>query len=1281
MGVTYGNGTFVAVGYAGAVLNSADGAIWTTRRLLSANNITGIVYAQGIFVAVGDKIETSTDGITWTSRTEQNDHGRLRGIAYGNGKFVAVGDGEANVTSTDGITWVTHVFGSTALADSAVTFGAGKFVVVDLNGAIKSSTDGVTWTPGALSRISSITFGAGLFIAVGGGSVYTSTDGITWISKNSGISGNLSKVGYGGGVFVALGPEGSAISTDGVNWVSHTATMSVSRGVTYANGIFASVGEGGSIYTSADGGLTWTNRRLGFENNFRGVVYGNGLFVAVGKSNDNEIAISSDGISWRLVPTMVFGNPQLQSITYGGGVYVAVGENGVVITSEDGQTWFSRSSGTTNTLYGIAYGGGKFLAVGSSGTIVTSPDGIVWTTRSSGATEPLTCVTFGDAGFVAVGGGGTEIDQWGLDKDPYHAGIILNSRDGVAWTGAVSGTIPWLGGVTYGNGMYVAVGNDAFIASSPDGLTWDERGQRIKGWWKHSVTYGNGVFIAGGAYAHEVTISLDGVNWVGRSAGATRGIMDVTYGNGTFIAVSGNGTILQSGVMNSREIIATGDPNGTISPAGSVRVSNGENQTFTITPNAGGRIVDVLVDGISQGPITTYTFANVIADHTISASFTGGRQLTGITVTGAVSMQIGTSQTLALTGRYSDSSTETIPNANAAWTSLNTQIATVGTTGGTAGVVQAAAQGKTTITASYRNIVGSLEITVGAPPPPLVKQHHGNLILVAGGGVKSSNTLKEATLYLADLVYSRFKSRLFSDEDIYYYRYYRPISWVDLDGDGNDDKIVDVNLEQEEFSVADFGQRITQWAANQSSDGPLYIYLIDHGGIGSFLLYPNQILTLEQLKNYLNVFQERTGRQAIVIIEACKSGSFTKDLATPNQDRIVVTSADEQDSYMQLGGRISFTQFFIDRLLEGNSIQKGYQDAKNQLVSMGLPYSRMQPQMVEGKALAAGRVILGGDFAIAALFPEMAEQSPNATIRTGTSQNLYVKLSSLERLEAVWAVVTPPDYVAPSTTGDMEAPLVNLPTIKLDDPDKDGKFEGSYSDFTKNGEYRITFYARNGTGNVSASPATLITVTSGQITTNNLTVTKSGTGSGTVASTPAGITCGSDCTETYGTAVSVTLTATADSGSTFTGWAGGGCSGTAPCTVIMDIIRIVNAGFSLNGGSITGRASANVAGYSDLGVRNAAVTLLGTGYSATPDTDGNFSLQNIPNGDYTLVISAPNMGTVTKNVSVTGTSLHVTTPAMTVSSAASGVKGDVNGDDKLDMEDVIYIMQVLSGVR
>ncbi len=77
-----------------------------------------------------------------------------------------------------------------------------------------------------------------------------------------------------------------------------------------------------------------------------------------------------------------------------------------------------------------------------------------------------------------------------------------------------------------------------------------------------------------------------------------------------------------------------------------------------------------------------------------------------------------------------------------------------------------------------------------------------------------------------------------------------------------------------------------------------------------------------------------------------------------------------------------------------------------------------------------------------------------------------------------------------------------------------------------------------------------------------LTVTKTGTGAGTVTSTPAGISCGAICSASYGSGTSVMLTAAASTGSTFAGWSGGGCTGTGACTVSVTAATTVTATFT-----------------------------------------------------------------------------------------------------------------------
>lgn len=68
-------------------------------------------------------------------------------------------------------------------------------------------------------------------------------------------------------------------------------------------------------------------------------------------------------------------------------------------------------------------------------------------------------------------------------------------------------------------------------------------------------------------------------------------------------------------------ITSSASAGGTISPSGETTVDEGEDQTFTITPSEGYKISSVLVDGVDAGAVSSYTFTNVQADHTISVAF------------------------------------------------------------------------------------------------------------------------------------------------------------------------------------------------------------------------------------------------------------------------------------------------------------------------------------------------------------------------------------------------------------------------------------------------------------------------------------------------------------------------------------------------------------------------------------------------------------------------------------------------------------------------------------
>ena len=154
---------------------------------------------------------------------------------------------------------------------------------------------------------------------------------------------------------------------------------------------------------------------------------------------------------------------------------------------------------------------------------------------------------------------------------------------------------------------------------------------------------------------------------------------------------------------------------------------------------------------------------------------------------------------------------------------------------------------------------------------------------------------------------------------------------------------------------------------------------------------------------------------------------------------------------------------------------------------------------------------------------------------------------------------------------------------------------------------------------------------------NSLNVTKAGTGSGLVSSSPAGISCGADCSEVYTAGTVVTLTATPDSNSSFAGWSGA-CTGIGACTVTMDTAKSVSPLFLAQSLTITATA--------------------GSGGSISPSGTVNVnygvsqSFTITPNANYTIgsvVVDGGDAGAVTSYSFTNVTGNHSITVSFTQS--------------------------------
>jgi uncharacterized repeat protein (TIGR02543 family) len=500
----------MAVGESGTILTSTDGITWAERNSGVSCYLEGVTYGNGLFVAVGDEgnIVTSPDGISWSQRDTGTDY-HLSGIAYGNGVFVVVGysmwsgtpfSGNACcrtydfpatncsksiiLTSHDGISW-TENNSSTNLTNcslAGVTFGDGIFVAVG-NGPTLTSSDGITWTESdSLGNFNSVTYLDGTFVVVGNsGVILTSSDGINWTSKSLDTGYSLYGISYGNDTFVTVGGYSIIFtSPDAQNWTNRT--LWITQYVTYVNGTFIVIAVGGSSILSSPDGVIWTRKDFGISGSLRGITYGNGTFVAVG---DGIILTSTDGVNWTRSSSTFSG--QLNSVTYGNNTFVAVGE-GIILTSSDGINWTKTDMKAGDWLFGVTYGNGMFVAVGglngvnAHGIILTSTDGVNWEiSRISGTKGGLTKVTFGKDLFVAVG----------------DSSSIVISNDGLSWTIVTAGNYGDLRAVAYGNETFVATGRSDSILTSTDGINWTKRtaGHYVN---LHGLTYGNGTFLAVG---------------------------------------------------------------------------------------------------------------------------------------------------------------------------------------------------------------------------------------------------------------------------------------------------------------------------------------------------------------------------------------------------------------------------------------------------------------------------------------------------------------------------------------------------------------------------------------------------------------------------------------------------------------------------------------------------------------------------------------------------------------------------------------------------------------
>jgi hypothetical protein len=215
----------VAVGDDGAIsARDTDNSIWFVKVNGGSQRLYGVAFSGSLYVVVGGDtsgfIRTSPDGNlqTWTTRTS-NSTTPLFDVIWANNLFVAVGESGSIVTSANGTSWTVRVAAGALQNLLAVAFGAGRFVAVGGAGTVRTSTDGLTWNSFNLPSTVGVTLrdivwdGRQFIVCATNGRIYTSPTGISgsWVLKlgdRPNVSG-LQAVAAGGARIVAVGSNGA----------------------------------------------------------------------------------------------------------------------------------------------------------------------------------------------------------------------------------------------------------------------------------------------------------------------------------------------------------------------------------------------------------------------------------------------------------------------------------------------------------------------------------------------------------------------------------------------------------------------------------------------------------------------------------------------------------------------------------------------------------------------------------------------------------------------------------------------------------------------------------------------------------------------------------------------------------------------------------------------------------------------------------------------------------------------------------------------------------------
>lgn len=357
------------------------------------------------------------------------------------------------------------------------------------------------------------------------------------------------------------------------------------------------------------------------------------------------------------------------------------------------------------------------------------------------------------------------------------------------------------------------------------------------------------------------------------------------------------------------------------------------------------------------------------------------------------------------------------------------------------------------------------------------------VILITGGGNDGTNSLWEATETTANYLYQTLIARNFVNEEIYYLS---PKSWADINDDGQDDHVVDAPRPERQLTLDDIRQAFT-WAKERGKlDQPLYVFFIDHGDSNVKLQLAKSIyMEATELKTILDDYQNETGNQLVLVIDACYSGAFLPVLRAPN--RAILTSASDNESAF-FDDKQGFTRSLANKFSSNSDFLENFKLAKRDILDTSRKTAQTQtPQLdddgdgvynpeQDGQWLKKLKIDSNPQTAFTLSVENLTSST---TLLVGQSLTLQARAGIKSgKVEQVFAEISPPRMNRVIDTNG--TPILALPHKNLYLSSKQDVWQTTWNETMYNGDYEITFYAQDNQGNIAHNETTvIITVTGG----------------------------------------------------------------------------------------------------------------------------------------------------------------------------------------------------------